>query len=179
MNTTLRHKIILLLLVFLFAAPGLSAYLFYFHPQWLSAPTTNKGQLLNPPVLLSELNHNDKWQLILWQPSTCDATCMTQLDQLARIRLALGRRLYTVDLTLLQPADAAPIPATDAATTFQDPGISIVKLSPSESVHLSAVYSQPQFFIANPDHYLVLAYPVTAEADDLFHDIKLLLVKGN
>lgn len=175
MKTTRRHYVILLLLIFLFAAPGLSALFLYLHPQWLSAPTTNKGALLNPPVLLNESSTSSKWQLILWSPGACDKSCLEQLDKLARVRLALGRRLYDVDLTLLQRADAAPVNASGTSS----PHVSIVRLSPGESERLSALHPQPELYIANPDHYLVLAYPVTAEADDLFHDIKLLLAKGN
>lgn len=175
MKTTCRHKIILLLLVVLFAAPGLSAYFLYFHPQWLSATTTNKGTLLNPPVLLPELKKKAKWQLILWSPIRCDQDCMQQFETLARIRLALGRRLYHVDLTLLQSAQAE----SSAIPVFDDPGVSAVRLSPSESMRVAAMYPQPQLFITNPDNYLVLAYPVTAAANDLYHDIKLLLAKGN
>ena len=179
MKTTRRHYVILLLLVFLFAAPGLSAYFLYFHPQWLSSTTTNKGELLNPPVLLTELGKHSKWQLVLWSPGTCEKSCMEQMDKLARVRLALGRRLYEVDLSLLQGADAGPTNAGSATNTLQEPGVSMVRLSNNESVRLSGLYKNPTLFIANPEHYLVLVYPVTAKADDLFHDIKLLLAKGN
>ena len=52
-----RHNhFILFLLAFLFAAPGISAYFLYFHPDWLGDATTNKGQLLNPPVLFTDLD---------------------------------------------------------------------------------------------------------------------------
>ena len=101
------------------------------------------------------------------------------MDKLARVRLALGRRLYEVDLSLLQGADAGPTNAGSATNTLQEPGVSMVRLSNNESVRLSGLYKNPTLFIANPEHYLVLVYPVTAKADDLFHDIKLLLAKGN
>ncbi len=178
MKTTHRHFIICLLLVFLFAAPGLSAYFLYFHPQWLSATTTNKGELLKPPVLLPELSTKPQWQLVLWSPDVCDTSCIAQLDKLARIRLALGRRLYDVDLCLLQGPEAKPLSAS-LANTMQQPGMSMVRLSADASQKLSTSHRQPELFIANPEHYLVLAYPLTAEADDLFHDIKRLLAKGN
>lgn len=178
MKTTRRHYITLLLLVFLFATPGLSAYFLYFHPQWLTAATTNKGQFLKPPVLLTELADDAKWRLVLWSPVACEKNCVKQWDTLARIRLALGRRLYDVDLSLLLGEAAGSLPA-ELANLKHTPGMSVVRLSASESQRLSALYPQPELFIANPEHYLVLAYPMSAEPDDVFHDIKLLLAKGN
>ena len=178
MKTTCRHYIILLVLIFLFAAPGLSAYWLYFHPQWLDKKTTNKGALLNPPVLLSSLEQRNKWHLVLWNPSACEASCLAQLDKLRRIRLALGRRLYDVDLTLVLSAESPAL--SEARTIMLDKqGFFVTTLPLKESMQLSALYKKPELFISNPENYLVLSYSDIAPPDDLFHDIKLLLAKGN
>ena len=177
MNPTRRYYVILLLLVFLFSAPGLSAYFLYFHPHWLSGETTNRGQFIRPPQVIDALGADSKWRLLLWHPLVCDAACMTQLDTLARIRVALGRRLYDVDAGLMQGATAGPVsPAVGALLRAH--GMISVRLPAVEFKHLSGLYSQPQLFIANPDRYLVLVYPVSAQPDDLFRDIKQLLTKG-
>ncbi len=173
MKTTRRHYIILLLLVFVFAAPGLSAYFLYFHPQWLSAPATNKGELLKPPIRLSDLNQHAKWQLILWNPGACEKPCIDQLDKLSRIHLALGRRLYDVDLCLLLP-NATVVPA-ELQTILDKQRVCVVHLSLEDTSRIQATYPLSELFIANPDSYLVLAYPEQAPPDDVFHDIKLLL----
>lgn len=178
MKSTRRYYITLLLLVFLFATPGLSAYFLYFHPSWLSAATTNKGQFIKPPILLETLGASVKWRLILWSPESCETTCMEQLDKLKRVRLALGRRLYDVDLNLLLGPNAGPL-SEPVAKMLHEPGMSVITLTVGEAMHLSPRYPHSELFIANPEHYLVLAYPLTAEPDDLFHDIKLLLLKGN
>ncbi|HBI21526.1 MAG TPA: hypothetical protein DDY37_02905 [Legionella sp.] len=177
MNPTRRYYVILLLLVFLFSAPGLSAYYLYFHPHWLNGATTNRGQFIRPPQVINALGADSKWRLILWSPLVCDAPCMIQLDKLARIRVALGRRLYDVDAGLMQGANAGPI-SLAVATLLRSHGMFSVMLPAVESKHLSGLYRQPQLFIANPDRYLVLAYPVSAEPDDVFRDIKQLLTKG-
>lgn len=178
MKTTRRHSVILVLLVFLFAAPGLSAYFLYFHPQWLSSTTTNKGALLKPPFLLTDLGKASKWHLVLWSPQACEQSCFVQLDKLVRTRLALGRRLYDVDLCLMLKANEAPL--SDALTaTLREQDVSVVRLSPDASKRLSMEYKQSELFISNPEHFLVLAYPENTSPDDLFHDIKLLLAKGN
>lgn len=174
MKQKTRYYLILLTLLFLFAAPGLSAYLFYFHPQWLNSVTTNKGQLLNPALLVPELKSSDKkWQFVLWSPSACEKDCLQQLDQLVRVRLALGRRLYDVNLVVLMPEQA---PALNASTIqlFKKYGLLERRLS----TNVISRYHNPMFFIANQDNYLILAYATTSQPDDLFHDMKLLLTKG-
>ena len=178
MKSTRRYYIILFALVLLFAAPGLTAYLLYFHPQWLSAATTNKGQFLNPPVQVASLQTKpDKWQFVLWQTDTCEMDCIKQLDQLTRVRLALGRRLYDVDLTLMLSEQAKPL-SQPVEKTLLAQGVQIIKLSANETKQLVSIYNKPMFFIANPDQYLVLAYLTTSQPNDLFHDIKQLLTKG-
>lgn len=177
MSLKRRYYLILLLLVFLFSAPGLSAYFLYFHPDFLRGTTTNKGQFVQPPQQMIALGTGAKWRLILWSPTACDASCITQLDKLSRIRVALGRRLYDVDAGLMQGIDAGPT-SSAVATLLQTPGMFSVTLSKAETVGLSRLYSQPQLFIANPDRYLVLVYPISAGPNDLFHDIKQLLTKG-
>ena len=107
----IRHNyVVLLLLILLFALPGLTAYFFYFNPQWLGTTTTNKGAFLNPPLLVPSLGGHSKWRLVLWSPVTCETSCLEHMDQLARVRLALGRRLYDVEASLLLGANAGALP---------------------------------------------------------------------
>ncbi|MDA9272169.1 hypothetical protein N9Q05_02135 [bacterium] len=172
-----RQSIILFLLVLMFAAPGVAAYFFYFHPHWLSANTTNKGEFIRPPFQLVGLKKQAKWQLIFWSPADCDNVCMKQVDKLARIRLALGRRLYDVEVFLLMGHQAATL-SEEQIAILREQAIQIMTLSAQESEQLSAVYDKSGVFIANPDQYLVLRFPIKAPSDAIFHDIKLLLTKG-
>lgn len=180
MKTVSRKYLILVLLGLVFAAPGISAYFFYTHPQWLGEATTNKGLFLDPPVLLTSLSHQTvvgpstgpKWQLILWSPAACEKTCLEQLDKLARIRLALGRRLYDVVPNLLLGAKAPPLPES-LKKVLQEQDIHVVQLSGDEKA--PGLKDQLEIFIANPDNFLVLAYQPTVQPGDVFHDIKQLL----
>ncbi len=179
MTSNRRPYIVLVFLVLLFAMPGIAAYFFYHHPHWLSTASTNKGAFVNPPILVHSLEDNTKWRLILWHPQACDNDCMDQLNRLARIRLALGRRLYDVNVCLLTQ-NAALLSASQQAV-LKDADIKIVPLE-SDDINIDAnnptsLTNTPMLYIANPDKYLVLAYTTTAPADDMFHDIKLLLKK--
>ncbi|KTD31879.1 MULTISPECIES: hypothetical protein [Legionella] len=172
---TKRNYLILLVLALLFAAPGLTAYLYYRNPQWLIVNTTNKGTLLNPPVLLSPMEDGKKkWRFVLWYPKNCDVDCLQKTDQLARIRLALGRHLYEVDQWLLLNEDCQPM-QTAAAQALREQDIHVSRLSKKSLEHLPILTDTPKVFIANPQGYLVLTYVENAKPGDIYHDIKRLL----
>jgi hypothetical protein len=174
MKLTYRYPVILFVLVLLFALPGISALFLFAHPQWLPAGNTNKGHLLQPSVFLHMPVQDKKWQLLFWAPDGCETQCLTQLDKLARVRLALGRRLYHVHVTLLRPAKSQLLSAT-TLQFLKERTISSIDLSFDESTQLLHMAANAALFIANPDGYLVLSYAADAEADDVFHDIKQLL----
>jgi hypothetical protein len=176
MKIVRRNYFILLLLALVFLTPGISAYFFYTHPQWLAATPTNKGVFLSPPVLLAPLAQSgaNKWRFVLWSPGACEASCIAQLDKLARIRLALGRRLYGVVTVLVLGANAPPLP-DELVTALRERDINSLKLVTDSSEILPALQNRLGIFIANPDNYLVLAYQPTVKPDDIYNDIKQLL----
>ena len=167
-----RNYLILLLLFLLFAAPGIAAYLFYLNPQWLSASTTNKGRLLKPPVtLLRSKGGKPQWTLMLWAPQGCEQACLKQLDKLARIRLALGRRLYDVEELLLATKDQ--VFSANFRNSLQEQAIHLLQINPTNLKE--ALTTQSEIFIANPDGLLILAYSPEANPADIYHDLKHLL----
>jgi hypothetical protein len=171
MNT--KKLIILLCLAAIFLAPGLAAYIFYHHTQWLSSAKTNKGEIVRPNVELSFLTQN-KWKLILWSPGECDESCRIAMDKLARIRLALGRRLYQVDALLLRKEQTRAL-SMPFIQQLKDEDIHIRQLSSQEAQVLEPWSTQSKIFIVNPEGYLVLAYALTSEPNDIYQDLKHLL----
>lgn len=165
---------ILLFLVALFAAPGLAAYLFYQHPNWLSAAKVNKGSLLNPPLKLSSLNAQSKWLIIFWSPNGCGQNCLKQLDVLARVRLALGRKLYSVDQKLIL-GSSSPSPSEPLKLVLQKQDFDWVQLKEEDKTRLATLSSGSKIFIANPDNFLVMSYQPNGNPDDIYKDLKLLL----
>lgn len=189
-----RNQVLLLLLAVLFIAPGLAAYYFFKHPQSLGK--TNKGTLLNPPILLSHWQASSdpcrfltdghgksnrfketagsKWQLVLWSAKPCDEQCMQALNNLARARLALGRRLYNVELQLLFDANV-PLPSQPILHQLCEQGIRLQRLDTGERARFPILAKPLKILIANPDDYLVLAYTPKVDPSDIFHDIKQLI----
>lgn len=165
-----RPYFILLLLALMFIMPGLTAYLLYLHPTWLEG-RTNRGNLLRPPVLLPKAIGKEKWRIVFWQPGDCHEACLKQLDKIARVRLALGRHLYKVDLWLISDS----IETLSGASTrwLHEQAIQIMKWPwnkfPFDETQKGRV------FIISPESYIILSYPKEAKPDDIFHDIKHLV----
>lgn len=168
--------IVMFFLIIIFIAPSVLAYLYYRHPTWLSSPSTNRGELVTPPYQLQNISQSQRWRLLFWSPSTCDATCIQRLNALARIRLALGRRLYQVQACVLLPDKKTSFRLKDTKI-LQEDDICVLKLPEQAQADRSALGDNPMFFIVNPDGFFILKYPADMQADDLFHDIKHLLTE--
>jgi len=164
----------LVLLIALFAAPGVAAYVFYSHPTWLGNARTNKGNLLTHPVELSSIEKKEKWRIVLWTPASCGTDCLNQLDMLARVRLALGRKLYLVEQILVVDQDHIVEKSTiEKELIARDFMIQV--LSVDDKQRLEQLSSESQIFIMDPDNYLVLSYKSDVKPDDIYKDLKLLL----
>lgn len=165
---------VLLLLVAVFAAPGIAAYLFYQHPSWLGSAKVNKGTLLNPPVLVNALTGPAKWRIVFWTPNACDTTCLKELDTLARVRLALGRKLYQVEQWLIL-GDNAPSLSPEAQATLKELDFHVARFSTAKINAPEYLFSDAKVFLADPNNYLILSYAPSANPDDVYKDLKLLL----
>ncbi|MCA0402641.1 MAG: hypothetical protein LCH30_02475 [Proteobacteria bacterium] len=168
----------LLLLALVFIAPGLSAYFYYNHPEWVTAKTTNKGMLLSPPILLSkEMQKGDKWRLILVERNDCEKDCLQELDKLARIRLALGRHLYEVEQWLVIDKEKPNL--NELRVQLKTTDIQLRPLEKESIERIPANLHLYPFFIVSPEGYLILAYPKEVKSADIYHDLKQLLKKGS
>ncbi len=196
MITLRRHSIVLMAMVILFAAPGLFAYVFFHHPTWLGGSSTNRGVLLNPPRILTSLDQTKKWRLILWNPRdrtvsmdhsdkpggaekgmkqlACDNECMRHMDDLARVRLALGRRLYHVDTYLILDESVSPLPRAEL-NVLRDQDSHVLILSAHDRSDRMILGKKPAIYIVSPDNYVILRYSMVSQPDDVFHDMKQLV----
>lgn len=172
MKKHISKYITLLFLALTFAAPGIAAYFFFQHPSLLGAASTNKGTLLTPPVPVAALNQNHMWRIVYWHPENCQKECLEEMDVLARMRLALGRRLYEVELWLVsQEKNAQHRDALNNMLKNEDAHLSLRPLvqKPNE------LFAEPKVFLVNPDNYLILSYLPGVNPEDIYRDLKLLL----
>ena len=176
MNLFMRNKKIWLALLLVFIAPGILAFVFYMNPSWLRGLPTNKGLLIRPPVQMSFLDmpSKGKWHLTVWCPKGCDAACIHTLDEMARVRLALGRRLYQVDLWLLQ-AKQGELCQQKVADALKAEDVRTQMLSAEEQASMTLFDGNEKVFLADPNQYIVLEYAASGKASDVFQDLKRLL----
>lgn len=173
MTVNRTNYFILVVLALLFALPGLVAILFYAHPQWLNARQTNRGVLLQPPVQVSP-SSQASWRLVKWSSSGCSTRCLQQLEQLARVRLTLGRRAYDVQVQLVL-GPQAPLLAKEDAKRLAEQGIDVLKLGISNQWSDALLSQAGSVYIENPRGFLILGYNDQVKPTDIYHDIKHLL----
>lgn len=165
---------ILVILLLLFIAPGLVAVYMYTHPDLLSLSTSNKGRLMKQTEKMIPLADKPQWAMIFWAPKGCDERCLLQLDKLASVRLALGRRYYDVDEWLLLDSASKPL-SKRFIKVLKDKHIDYRILPPQATALEQVMQDKPAIFIISPERYFVLSYPEEAPADDIYQDIKHLL----
>ncbi len=165
---------VLVLLALMFCAPGITAYLFYQHPQWVSTTRVNKGTLVEPAVVLSALEGRKAWRILYWSPNTCGQSCLQQLDLLARVRLALGRKLYQVDQWLVLGKEASVL-GNKEQELIKTRDFHMVSAKSSVEQQLATLAQEEKVFIVNPENYIILSYKVGTNPDHIYKDLKLLL----
>lgn len=169
----MRVQIRILSVLFLvFSLPPLAAWWFYQHPsRWLSSKL-NHGHLVNPPVQMKTLAQPHVWQLIYLSKQNCDSACQNKLEQLAKIRLALGRHMVGLGMVLLAPEPRRPL-----LKRLQDMDVRWVKMNERYLQELSNTPSpnqQDSFWLMDSSGWLVMTYPQDARPKAMYADLKRL-----
>jgi cytochrome oxidase Cu insertion factor (SCO1/SenC/PrrC family) len=160
-----RNRIGLILILLLFAAPLLTAYVLN-TLGWRPAGTRNYGTLIEPPQDLTQarfiladgkaLEWKDaewSWTIFALTGPGCAAKCMARIDELRRARLTLNQNAYRA----LKPVEVA-----------RDPDAVLAGLHPSASDDVVAAF-------ADPHGFLVLRYPDGYNGNLLRKDLARLI----
>lgn len=174
MKKQITKYYVLLLLATMFAAPGITAYLFYQHPEWLGTSKINKGTLLSPPIALNSFDKQSKWKIVFLSPGGCKKDCIQQLNMLARVRLALGRKLYQVDEWLVLDEQSSLV-AEELKPLLKEQDINVITIPAAEMAKIKDLPAKATIFIVNPENFLILSYQAGGNPDDVYKDLKLLL----
>ncbi|MET0068289.1 MAG: hypothetical protein ABW076_18240 [Candidatus Thiodiazotropha sp.] len=102
------------ILILLFALPSTTAWLFFYHPEWLPEGRTNHGTLITPPRTLEALplgipggerfnwqDLRDQWTLTLVRSGGCDSRCVDTLIEMRQIRRATGANRQRIERLLI------------------------------------------------------------------------------
>ncbi len=93
---------------------------------------------------------------------------------MARVRLALGRKLYQVDQLLIL-SDKPDVLPSQAMATVKTLDFHVAQLSAEEVNAHADLLADKKVFLLDPHNYLVLSYPALGNPDDIYKDLKLLL----
>ena len=170
-----KNRVNLFLLIVVFSLPMLIAYQLAQHPQWMQKINpTNYGTWVKQSVNWTQQSEPKRpWQLVLWQNHSCDQACLAQLDLLARIRLAMGRKVYLLNIWLFLPERDKLTNGQLETLRRQDIHVAYASVK-LESQWKQAFTTMPIVLFA-PEHHALMKYPVNPEPKKMYHDFQLLI----
>jgi len=181
MNVANRNRLVLVLLLALFAAPLLVAYLLN-HEGWRPQRTRNSGTLVDPPrnvtaitVMLSDdstLVWRDPqwhWTLLALPGKQCASVCQTRLDEALRMRLTLGRNAERLRIIYVGPQLSTEFVAARAPLLVgHDVGDALAEYRATSDDGLALA-------LVDPNGLLMLRYADGYSAQGLRSDIQKVL----
>lgn len=171
---TRRTLFVLVCLLILFLSPGLLAIYAYQHPEQVASSFTNEGELIKPPIWVPFWEESKQWHLLIFITEPCDNTCFKLLDQVARVRLALGRRLYQVDLDLWLAPSVSHL-TQQSKKILDSVGIHYKKLTCEDDILLSKLPKNSKIYLVAPEGHIMMQYSLQIAPRALFHDMKTVL----
>ena len=179
-----RARLKLVLLGAVFAAPVAFSYIAYIF--WKPEKLGNFGELLNPPVLVTETLVRDlegkvfplktlggKWLLIQSDSRACEMACQKKLNGMRQAHLALGKnqdRVRRISLTDDgQPDDHVLQPGRDGLLWLDATGSTLLRLLPA------APSPRDHIYVIDPLGNLFMRYPKDIDVKAIVKDMERLL----
>jgi hypothetical protein len=153
-------------IIAVFLLPLLAAGLLYLTRDHWELGTKQHGTLLNPPIQLSLLPFKyepSSWRLLLVLPECMDPSCELLLAKIDSIHQATGKDYPRVITSLFTESETA-----DEALLKKFKAIHWFTLPKDNSLQFS-------IYIADPQGYLILQYPLDVQAQDILEDLRHLL----
>lgn len=167
-----QGRLTLALIVGLLALPFLIAAGLYFGG-WQPAGTAHHGRLINPPqrlpaqMLRSTAENRGKWIILLNVRGPCAAQCVSHLDEIRRIHVALYKNMGRLSRAVLtdQPDDPALL-----ALRRKQPDLLLLAAPADETATIA-----DSLLLVDPQGQLVMTYPPDASAQGVRADLERLL----
>jgi hypothetical protein len=177
----------------LFAAPLLLAFAIYYGTGWRPTGTTNKGDLINPPVPLPTVTLStadgtptnagflrNTWTLVYLSNGACVESCRKALAAMRDARLLLGKDTTRVSRVFLYSGNCCDV----AFFATEQQGIISANIDSDTGKSLLAVFpkrnsTQPidahRTYIVDPLGNLMMSYEPGADPRWIYQDLKKLL----
>ena len=177
MDTRNRNRLLFIVIVLVFAAPMIAAWLLS-ASGWRPANTRNSGTLVEPPrdiaatpVTLadgSKLDRKDPqwhWTLLALPGAECGQACQTRLAELLRLRITLGRNAERLRVVYLGAPLAADVAAASAPLQIgRDDSGALAAYRPAAGGALALA-------LVDPNGLLMMRYDAGYDAAKLRADI--------
>ena len=189
--TRRRSMLPLWILVAMFALPIAASWFFYLNPELLPRDRTNRGQLIEPPRPVAELelgtpdggllrleSLQPNWALLTLAQPPCDDQCRQTLVNFRQIRKALAENAERLErLLILLPQRPAGSPGPSKA---EYAGTRVAVASEPFLAALSGfsgTREKPvnEVFIIDPRGSLMMRYGADASPKDILKDLERLM----
>ncbi|WP_395679425.1 hypothetical protein [Dokdonella sp.] len=177
-----RNRLGLILILLLFAAPLLTAYVLN-TLGWRPAGTRNYGTLIEPPQDLTAARFvGDDGKPIAWKDEdwswtvfavpgpSCARACLERIDELRRARLTLNQNAFRVRVVVLGDIDAEALATMKPVARARDADGALAALRPAGVDEVAVAF-------ADPHGFLVLRYPIGYDGNKLRKDLARV-IKG-
>jgi cytochrome oxidase Cu insertion factor (SCO1/SenC/PrrC family) len=181
-QNTGRRQFLMLGLFFL--GPLVLAFIIYYGFDWRPAGSTEHGELLSPPVVLTDADLGDerggevpkfrrKWSLIVLMDDGCDETCQAVLYETRQVRKALSRERDRTQRVMLISGEF------DRATVeLQHPDLIILTSDDpvAREIEASLAGLEREFiYLVDPLGNLMMRFPRDTTMKEIHTDLKKLL----
>jgi len=189
-----RSRLILLLLVAIFALPLGVATLLYYHPQlWTPTSFTNHNKLLQPIHSFNTFDWQEEsgetfgldrllghWTLLHLGHGDCLDACQTVLDNTRQVRLSLGHNINRLQRLYLE---MTPLPADRKAMLEKEHSRMVWLQGEADDLQqlqnlLGAEVTDParlHVYLVDPLGNVILRYTPALTGSDLLKDLRKLL----
>ena len=170
---------LLTLMAIAFVPIFISILAFQFFPEWRPDGTTNRGELIMPPVQAGDISEDlmryEGW--VLLQPVTgqCDTDCQQMIYLSRQVVIALGREAGRVERALIAPngIDAG----LQQLISQEHADLSVLSVDRSRLDQVSA--QSPLLFLMDPNGNIMMYFTLEKAGKPMLKDIKHLLKLSN
>jgi hypothetical protein len=181
----------LLLLIIIFAAPVLGAWLIFNYTNIGKGDSSSYGSLVEPPVAISEMalysltngaiagELHGKWSLIFILPAKCVQDCQQKINMLKLLKSSLVQNSDRLQLIVAHTAPADNFDGAGVPTDFNWGNVLVLSFkkfyglaSKGDDSFKSKI---GEFLLVDPAGNIMMRYNAGSEGSGILQDIKRLL----
>jgi cytochrome oxidase Cu insertion factor (SCO1/SenC/PrrC family) len=175
-----RNRKIMMGLFLIGIIPMLLAYVVFFHfPELIPSGTTNKGELIQPPLVLQDSGvETSGWLLLYPSGPSCDEVCEERLYVIRQVNKALGKDSRRVKRALLVTGDALR-PKFEKLLSSRFPQMTTYFGLSATLAQNNVAVDQGFVYLMDPLGNVMMRYSAERTGKEMLADLKHLLKFSN